>query len=237
MPDELKPCPFCNVVPTPRPYGPYCETEWCPVRECDPKVWNTRPLEDSLRAEVERVTLELKLVRESEASLLDFLNGSTKARYTSEQYDAQASEIERLTGMASTLRSDLFRDGALLEAAKEVRAADKEEIKRLTDERDAEREEVVVLREEREEARSALEDCGRRLSESHAEYGRLNADCRKLEMAAAEANALVLSHEGEIARLNDLVEELKRDGFKILDELDGAKAELAELRAQIEKGE
>jgi chromosome segregation ATPase len=150
--------------------------------------------------------------------------------------DEARAEVERLTGMASTLRSDLFRDGALLEAAKEVRAADKEEIKRLTDERDAEREEVVVLRKEREEARSALEDCGRRLSESHAEYGRLNADCRKLEMAAAEANELVLSHEGEIARLNDLVEELQRDGFKILDELDGAKAELAELLAKIEKG-
>lgn len=58
----------------------------------------------ALRAEVERMTFELKLVRESEASLLDCLNGSTKARYTAEQYDAMSAEVERLTTENAELR-------------------------------------------------------------------------------------------------------------------------------------
>ena len=49
MIDELKPCPFHN--------SHTCGC--CDSLDAPPRVWNTRPLEDGLRADIARLTAEL----------------------------------------------------------------------------------------------------------------------------------------------------------------------------------
>lgn len=70
MSDELKPCPFCGVSPKEEWHQyrngtlqVYCDNPECPAESIytgllEPsearKAWNTRPVEDALRAEIER---------------------------------------------------------------------------------------------------------------------------------------------------------------------------------------
>ena len=56
---ELKPCPFCGGEAH---YNPYLNKVWCSNKECEGNSgswkiaeWNTRPIEDALRAENERL--------------------------------------------------------------------------------------------------------------------------------------------------------------------------------------
>ena len=67
MGDELKPCPFCGQMPrndsTHLPYllahctNQDCVGSWMTVGAGGNKYhWNTRPLEDALQAEVDRLT-------------------------------------------------------------------------------------------------------------------------------------------------------------------------------------
>lgn len=77
--DELKPCPFCGEIPEliyldNYGYCYYCGdthigTHYCEVGNNKTeakaaKVWNTRPAEDALTAEVERLKNKLKELKE-----------------------------------------------------------------------------------------------------------------------------------------------------------------------------
>ena len=63
---ELKPCPFCGLEAQTYSDGNYTVV-YCNCINCDPidwdgvnpEIWNTRPIEDALRAELERRTAEL----------------------------------------------------------------------------------------------------------------------------------------------------------------------------------
>ena len=63
---ELKPCPFCGLEAQTYSDGNYTVV-YCNCINCDPidwdgvnpEIWNTRPIEDALRAELEKRTAEL----------------------------------------------------------------------------------------------------------------------------------------------------------------------------------
>lgn len=64
---ELKPCPFCGELPEviKEEYQEcQCVTPGCPmyVYVCKFERWNTRPIEDALRAEVKRLRAEILAV-------------------------------------------------------------------------------------------------------------------------------------------------------------------------------
>lgn len=76
MSEELKACPFCGIKPelaslvTPVRYFYLCPN--CGVgnelqgfdRDEARRFWNTRPIEDELRAEIDRLQAELKVTQE-----------------------------------------------------------------------------------------------------------------------------------------------------------------------------
>jgi len=58
---ELKPCPFCGKMPKVEPNGDcYCDYYICPMAPDSymPKDWNTRPIEDALRARIAELEAE-----------------------------------------------------------------------------------------------------------------------------------------------------------------------------------
>lgn len=64
MSEELKPCPFCGNTPKVEITNPgsliyqpriYLSCPECGVDSMIPTNWNTRPAEDALKAEVERL--------------------------------------------------------------------------------------------------------------------------------------------------------------------------------------
>lgn len=68
---ELKPCPWCGQIPKLTEYEgaqmPFCANDHCPMvgDDTDPStneeaaaIWNTRPIEDALRAELEAARAE-----------------------------------------------------------------------------------------------------------------------------------------------------------------------------------
>jgi hypothetical protein len=75
MSDELKPCPFCGremdtVLRTPYGRPSYrvlvCRTDGCTAQnvyfDCN-DTWNTRPIEDALRARIQELLLENERLR------------------------------------------------------------------------------------------------------------------------------------------------------------------------------
>lgn len=63
MSEKLKPCPFCGKMPEVEPNGDcYCDYYICPMAPDSymPKDWNTRPIEDELRAEIERLKVRIE---------------------------------------------------------------------------------------------------------------------------------------------------------------------------------
>jgi hypothetical protein len=66
MSEELKPCPFCGIIPVRKISGVQivvCKTDGCTnsgVHFDDNEKWNTRPIEETLRAENERLRAALE---------------------------------------------------------------------------------------------------------------------------------------------------------------------------------
>lgn len=54
MSEELRPCPFCGAMPEKLRTGYMCSTLGCALQEntVSEKEWNTRPIEDALRARI-----------------------------------------------------------------------------------------------------------------------------------------------------------------------------------------
>ena len=62
MGEKLKPCPFCGKMPEVEPNGDcYCDYYICPMAPDSymPKDWNTRPIEDALRARIAELEAEI----------------------------------------------------------------------------------------------------------------------------------------------------------------------------------
>jgi len=67
MTDELKPCPFCGW-PATNIFGVGCSNDNCPNENRDFQgascitvdEWNTRPIEDELMAEIERLQAKIE---------------------------------------------------------------------------------------------------------------------------------------------------------------------------------
>lgn len=78
MKEELKPCPFCNLYPTEIPeYGGGMKYS-CPNDDCSTRhgaytfeEWNSRPIEDALRAEYNalRERIDLNALDEAEGAM------------------------------------------------------------------------------------------------------------------------------------------------------------------------
>lgn len=62
MSEELRPCPLCGAMPDKLRTGYMCSTLGCALQEhtVSEKEWNTRPIEDGLQAENERLKEELQ---------------------------------------------------------------------------------------------------------------------------------------------------------------------------------
>ena len=68
MSEELRPCPFCGEEPVQSGNFVACGNENCPTCDnywTDPQIltieqWNTRPIEDELRAEIERLKVRIE---------------------------------------------------------------------------------------------------------------------------------------------------------------------------------
>jgi len=61
MKDNLKPCPFCGTQPIGGCMMCNCIDEDGHV---DPEVWNNRPIEDALRAEIEQLKKAIRRVKD-----------------------------------------------------------------------------------------------------------------------------------------------------------------------------
>ena len=71
MSEELRPCPFCGEMPKVNDWTVkgitdkrcFCDNEKCPVylsKTIAIDDWNTRPIEDELRAEIERLKVRIE---------------------------------------------------------------------------------------------------------------------------------------------------------------------------------
>ena len=61
---ELKPCPFCGVMPMGQDDRYMCSTLGCVMQEdtISAKAWNTRPIEDDLRKRIAELEAESERV-------------------------------------------------------------------------------------------------------------------------------------------------------------------------------
>lgn len=64
--DELCACPFCGEIPYTTNIQTWCTNEDCPVYDSvfTANIWNRRPIEDALRAELARKDDEIKVLDE-----------------------------------------------------------------------------------------------------------------------------------------------------------------------------
>jgi hypothetical protein len=98
MSEELKGCPFCGELPMPvivdNKINYYCENRDCQFKGIDlPKnVWNTRPIEDALRK-------QLEAARDKFTVLKTMLSDDTTNRYYTRPLigliDSALAEIEK----------------------------------------------------------------------------------------------------------------------------------------------
>ena len=65
---ELKPCPFCGAMPMGEDDRYMCSTLGCVMQEdtISAKDWNTRPIEDALRARIAELEAERRWIPVSE---------------------------------------------------------------------------------------------------------------------------------------------------------------------------
>ena len=68
MSEELRPCPFCGAMPMGEDDRYMCSTLGCVMQEdtISAKDWNTRPIEDALRARIAELEAERRWIPVSE---------------------------------------------------------------------------------------------------------------------------------------------------------------------------
>ena len=82
MSEELKPCPFCGGNPSVWEKGSLVNCAGRHNADIFPMSkyeWNTRPIEDALQAEVERLTAENARLREELIRMIDTFSGMSSA--------------------------------------------------------------------------------------------------------------------------------------------------------------
>lgn len=133
--DELCPCPFCGYVPehSQKAHKVSCSTSTCPmfgvgwIRETE---WNSRPIEDALRAQIEKTEARCKsalaLYEEYHDANADLRKDCALYKTLS---DAAEAELDNI-------RAELARKDELIEALEGERegGVSKPGINRLQDE-------------------------------------------------------------------------------------------------------
>jgi predicted RNA-binding Zn-ribbon protein involved in translation (DUF1610 family) len=138
---DLKPCPFCGEQAAKQVDGGWCYCSGCHVPACEDE-WNRRPIEDALKADVERLRAIFPRI------LASLGNGSACAPECS---------VEFFESIPNEVQAEVERLRADLEIAEVGKSA---HIKVMAAERDSYLDEVVRLRGENEFLKSPLSEGG-----------------------------------------------------------------------------
>jgi len=113
MSEELKPCPFCENYISPKLTLRGCSNIECFMYENDGvsfAQWNTRPIEDKLRAENERLKFIVKIRSEALNEFQDKLEKAKGANRAAKEWFETILSSKQVTDISLTMAQQGLQD-------------------------------------------------------------------------------------------------------------------------------